>query len=212
VVFSPWYLSTTGRQHILALLVLPPFLLAGFWSLTRRHAAGASLAALALLAAMGCYFFVDSAPSFAESAVLAERLLLPSVVLLLVGYADLLASGAWTRRLLPVVALAPAVIGTLIGLKHCSWQADAPGALADARMEMSRLHSTALGLNYAATKVGLLFDGPVTLVTAQSPQPQVLMCNTGDASYRGGKLTAECPHDGYTLAHRRGTFEVWVER
>ena len=88
--FALEHLLRSGVAHGTTLLLFPPALVAGLWCLWRRRALGPVFAVVFVLGSMSMYRFVDQGRETLDNLVLSPRLILPAVVFLLLGYADLI--------------------------------------------------------------------------------------------------------------------------
>ena len=135
--FWPSHLLTTAPSHLLTVVLMPPLLITGAAPFLQRRELGPLAVIVGFGALMCVYFFVDTGTTWIETRILAPRLLLPVVVFLLIGYADLLArlarriTGHVTavRVLLTAVAL---TVTLAISARHSRWQQAAGQALAAA--------------------------------------------------------------------------------
>ncbi len=121
------YLRTSAPAHLRALLVNPPLLLLGLvpsvaaqaLGTAARHRVDGHADVLLCLGRAG-------AATWLETVVLSERLILPIVAFLLVGYAAGLSSIAARLHVTGVakviLVIAPAVVAFKIGSRHLLWQ------------------------------------------------------------------------------------------
>ncbi|MBN2576793.1 MAG: hypothetical protein JXP73_19675 [Deltaproteobacteria bacterium] len=216
-VFGLRHLKTCGFLHLLSLLLCPPLLIVGAWSFWKRRDLGPVFAVFGFGAMMATYFFVDTAPSWAESLVLSQRLILPVVAFLLVGYADLLASLA--RRVRVGSAIAPVVlillalgVSLVVSASHLRWQKPMAQALEVARATASAVGSDELALTYEASKVGLLYPGPLRAFAPGITKPPLVFCGMASASYRRPDLKAVCEFPGYRTVKTINGFAILALR
>jgi hypothetical protein len=217
--FRPSFFSRSAPVHAASLLLLPPLLLAGAVPLWRRRELGPLLVAAALGGLMCFYFFVDTGRSRFETLVLSQRLILPVVAFLLLGYADGLAAlMARAARLWPLFAaalvLAPALTALAISTRHRRWQEPGKAALAVAETAVAERGSGELGLLHESIKVGLMFRGPTRIVApeAAAGAPGVVLCSEQTSSYRTAptERLASCALPGYDDLGARDSFHVLV--
>ncbi len=197
--FRAAYLLKSGPAHLQALLVNPPLLLLGLVPLWRRRL-WAPLLAVATMGTLMCFYvWVDWGPTWLETVVLSERLILPIVAIMLVGYAAGLSRIAARLRVTSVARVAlvivPALVAFKIGSRHRLWQEPMQEARSQAARLVHQMGSNELGLNYQSSKAGLLFPGKTIWVGKDSPRPAVLLCSTRGNSYRD--LTSGNPGDGH---------------
>lgn len=211
------YLGRTAPAHLRTVLFLPPLLIAGAFPYWRRRAWGPLFVILGYGTLMCSYFFVDRGTSRLESLVLSPRLLLPVVVFLLVGYADLLAAGLrrfpLSDRVVGPLLIAGAASGAVaVGIAHRRWQAPMGMARRAAEQIVRRVGSNELGLAPQAVKAGLLFPGPTPVASIGNSEAAVVLCSDHSASYRapddGGNYNCSAP--GYHSEYRSGGFEILV--
>ena len=164
---------------------------------------------------MSVYFFVDTAPGWFESLVLSQRLILPVVAFLLIGYADLLASLGDRIHLkasiaTPVLAALALVVAGTIGVQHLRWQRPMAQALDAATTATAAAGTAELALTYEASKVGLLYPGPLRrFVPGGIPSP-VVLCGRDSASYRRADLRGTCDFPGYRTLRSINGFDILV--
>jgi hypothetical protein len=215
--FSPAHFAATAPTQLLNVFVIPPLLVLGAVPYWRRR----ELGPLALICGFGglmCfYFFVDSGRSRLETLVLAPRLLLPVVVFLLVGYADMLAvltrrfAGGSVLRMLLVTASAASAVA--IGVVHARWQRPAAAALTAAERIAREVGSDELAVTPEADKAGILFRGRVQRFDRAGTPAAVVLCSDRPASYRAAGTAAStlsCELQGYRPRFRDGGFSVLV--
>jgi hypothetical protein len=222
--FQLGFLRTSGLAHAKAFLLCPPLLIIGAWPFWQRRnqEGGGGFSALAVIAAttvmMSVYFFVDWGVGPIDTLVLSRRLMMPVIVFLLVGYADLLARLASKLSLTRPAPLAliflPAFVALAIGLKHLQWQRPRAHALARAQAWTHSKDSHELGITTWAQKIGLLYPGRTTFLFRGGPRPEIALCGTSDASYRNGagnkqvcalegyRAVESLPDDGYDILER----------
>jgi hypothetical protein len=195
--FHPRYIFNTAPIYLRAMLLNPPLLLLGLIPLWRRKLLAPLLVVFGLGAMMFFYVWVDWAPSWLETLVLSERLILPIVTFLLIGYAAGLSTIVARLRLTGVAKLilviAPAVVALKIGVRHHAWQQPMRDARAAATSLVRQLGSNELGLTYGSSKAGLLFPGKTSWIVKDGPRPPVLLCATRGNSYR--TLAAGIPEE-----------------
>src|SRR5581483_6280693 len=124
--FRAAYLLKSGPAHLRALLVNPPLLLLGLIPLWRRRL-WAPLLAVATMGTLMCFYvWVDWGPTWLETVVLSERLMLPNVAIMLAGYAAVLSRITARLRAAKVAKVAlvviPALVAFKIGSRHRAWQ------------------------------------------------------------------------------------------
>jgi hypothetical protein len=216
--FWPTHFLTTAPSHMRTLLLFPPLLVVGVIPYIRRRELGVVTLTLGFAALMCFYFFVDFGTTALESFVLAPRLLLPSVVFLLIGYAHLLDRATASRPQLGAVLRGALLAGALasglsISLRHQRWQSPMHLALEGATRAAAERGVPELAFYWQATKIGLLYDGPTRVVSAKDVQAPVVLCAAGSASYRtpleGRAFSCDTP--GYRVYQQSGTFSVLVK-
>jgi hypothetical protein len=186
--FRPQYIFRTAPAYLRALVLNPPLLILGLIPLWRRKL----IAPLLVLASFGVlmlfYVWVDWAPTWIESIVMSERLILPIVAFLLIGYAAGLSRLVARLRLTAVanviLVVAPAVVAFKIGARHRLWQEPMQQARDAATSLARQLGSDELGLTYSSSKAGLLFPGKTSWIVKDGPRPPVFLCATHGNSYR----------------------------
>ncbi|HEY2900454.1 MAG TPA: hypothetical protein VGL59_07760, partial [Polyangia bacterium] len=202
--FGLRFLATSGRAHLKSLLLCPPLLVLGAWPYWRRRDFAALFASLASILMMIVYFFVDWGVGFIDTLVLSRRLILPSVVFLLVGYADILAQVfrgfRWVRVGQAAAVVLPALLALALGHKHRQWQMPAHRALVRAEMRAKRIDSDELGVTPSAFKIGLLFPGRTVFVARDRGQPKLVLCHSAEGSYRMRGVSYSCALPGYRVA------------
>jgi hypothetical protein len=210
------YFRTTAPAHIRTILLFPPLLILGSLPYLRRREFGPLCIIFGFGTLMSCYFFVDAGTSWVESFVLSPRLLLPVVVFLLIGYADLLARAADRligndKKIGPVLIAGTASIALAVSMRHNAWQARMGEARVAAEQITQTLGSRELGLAVQAAKAGLLFPGPTPFVSMTHADVPVVLCSSRSGSYRAGTDTVlSCAIPGYRVEFRTGDFEVLV--
>jgi hypothetical protein len=215
--FWPRYFLTTGPIHLRSLLLLPPLLIAGVWPFWRQRSFGPLLLIAGQGLMMCCYFFVDVGRNWLETLLLAPRLVLPVVVLLLIGYGDLLAAGAarivgLRRVVVAVLVILPAVVGLGLSARHRRWQAPAGTALATASRLAGELGVNELGMTESAAKVGVLYRGHSSwILNGQGGAPLVL-CSSQSWSYRSSERPVPCRIPGYDTKFAHDDFHFLVRR
>jgi hypothetical protein len=211
------YFKTAAPAQLQTLLLFPPLLILGVLPYWRRRELGPVCLILGFSALMCFYFFVDSGTTWVESLVLAPRLLLPVVVFLLIGYADLISSGL--RRVLghdaragTVLICGTAAIVAAVSVEHSRWQAPMAEARRAAERIVAHLGANELGLAPQAVKAGLLFDGPTPVVSMSDTSLPVVLCNERSASHRAPDdgTNSSCEAPAYRSDYRVGGFHVLV--
>jgi hypothetical protein len=203
--FSPSYIFKTAPAYLRALLVNPPLLLLGIIPFWRRRLVAPLFVVSGFGALMLFYVWVDWAPTWFETVVLSERLILPIVAFLLIGYGAELSRIAARLRLAKVakviLVIAPAAVAFKIGSRHHVWQQPMKTAREAATSLARQIGSNELGLTYASSKAGLLFPGKTIWISKTGPQPPVFLCATRGNSYRtlaAGTLDEDrCDPPGY---------------
>ena len=162
-----------------------------------------------------CFFvWVDAGTNWIETRVLAPRLLLPVVVFLLIGYADLLAGLSRRFAIRPLAVRVPLIVVMLasafaIGALHARQQKPAAEALAATERIARERGITELGVVYEAEKAGVLFSGRVHRTNRAEATSAILLCNSQSGSYRApGSGSLSCALPGYRVAHQAGTYSV----
>jgi hypothetical protein len=209
------YLPKTAPTHLRTLFFFPPLLILGAMPYWRRRELGPLCLIFGFGTMMCFYFFVDRGTTWVESLVLSPRLLLPVVVFLLVGYAELLARVAarlaandrWVR---PLLIAGTASIALAVSARHHRWQAPMADARAAAERIARQVGSAELGLAPESAKAGLLFPGPTPLVSMADATVPVVLCSTRSASYRAPDGVFSCDAPGYRVDYSSGGFEVLV--
>jgi hypothetical protein len=203
-----WYRHFPERApaYVALLLLNPPLLIMGALPYWRRRELGPLALSLGYVALMSFYFFIDTAPTRLESAVLAPRLVLPSVALLLVGY------GAWLEGLLArrapasfalprwaaaTLVAVPLVTAAAVSVRHARFQRRGAHAVAAASYAADRVGGHTLGLTYSSAKTALLYDGATTVYDPETNRPAVVLCSEHSPSYRVANDFA-CDMPGYT--------------
>jgi hypothetical protein len=215
--FSPRYFPKTAPAHAAWLVVMPPLLFTGAWTLWRRREIGPLLVVAGTTLMMSCYFFVDRGRSALESLVLAPRLLLPALVFLMIGYADLVAGLAarlprfGRAAVNPTLVLIAVLNAALLSARHRRWQEPGGQALDAAVRASDRIGTRELALVGAAFKVGLLYPGRVSVFRAgASPAPPLILCGAQSESYRAPTDTFDCTVAGYDDQVEPGGFHLLV--
>jgi hypothetical protein len=213
--FSAGYLVTTAPVHLLHLFVLPPLLIGGAIPFWRRREFGPLAVIVGFGALMCAYFFVDSGTNRIETLVLSPRLLLPVVVFLLIGYADLLArfigrlrAGVPAQRMLLIAATSG--MAATVGFVHARWQRPAGQALAAAERIARADGIQELGVLPQAEKTGVLYAGATRAVRPADPKGSLLLCSSRSASYRAPLPagTLSCDLAGYQSVFQADQFYV----
>ena len=212
--FSAEYVPHHFVVYATTLLLCPPLLLLGLTPLWRRREFGAVLVVSGLCALMSAYFFVDRGQGFLETLVLSQRLILPAVSFLLVGYADgLSASVERWPRLCTASTLAllacPLAVALGVSSRHQDWQRPMVRALAAAAPLADRA-GHALSLTEESFKAGLLYAGSTSVFEAGTTRAKVVLCSTRSWSHRSRVLDTSCKFEGYRSAVSLDGFEVLV--
>ena len=213
--FSLSHFSSTAPLQLLNVVVIPPLLIAGASPFWQRREYGPLAVIAGFGGAMCFYFFVDFGANRLESLVLAPRLLLPVIVFLLIGYADLLARllrrvtgrAAIVRGLLIAGALSAAFA---IGVPHARQQRPAGQALAAAERIARDRGVAEIGLVAEADKPGIMFSGRVSRADRTAPRQAVLLCSSRSASHRAPlpEGSQSCDLPGYRAAYQADGFFV----
>jgi hypothetical protein len=213
--FSLAYLRTSGVAYLLSLLLVPPGLLFGAWGLWRRRLFGPLFVVGGLCAMMAVYFFVDTGRSWAETAILTQRLVLPASGFLLLGLCVLISPALRRLRVdvlaRPLLAVAIPAVALAVGLQHRSWQRPMHEALLGAERIAAEKHVAVLGSSHSALKAALMHRGPVTIASARGSHPPVVLCSLMGASYRQ-TYQASCDLPGYDVRESHDSFRVLVAR
>jgi hypothetical protein len=213
--FWPSHFRYTAKFHLLTVLLLPPLLALGAEPFLRRREWGPLAVIFGYGGLMCFYFFVDTGTSWMETMVLSPRLILPAVVFLLIGYAEVLARAARrvTRRLLPVRAalIGGSLVAALaIGVRHVRQQRPAGDAIAAAERVARARAVTELGILPQAEKPGIMFSGRISRADRRAPAQALLLCSSRAASHRAplsaGELSCDLP--GYRAAWQGEGFFV----
>ena len=199
------YFWTSAPAHARSLLLNPPLLVIGLVPLWRRRLLAPLAVVLSLGALMSFYLFVDWAPSWLETLVLAERLILPIVAFLLIGYAAVLSKLATrfglARIAIGLLIVGPGLIAFKISARHRLWQEPMRQAREAAIRMAKDVGSDQLGLTYGSSKAGLLFPGRTSWMVKDGPRPPLLLCATHGNSYRapesGNPDEDRCDAAGY---------------
>jgi hypothetical protein len=211
------YFGKTAPAHLRTVVLFPPLLILGALPYWRRREVGPLCLIFGFGTLMCFYFFVDFGTTWVESFVLSPRLLLPAVVFLLIGYADLLATAvrrfeSADRWLGLVLIVGTASVALVVSIRHSHWQAPMAQARRAAEQIARQVDSRELGLTPQAVKAGLLFPGPTPVVSIVDTEVAVVLCSSRSASYRarndGGNYSCAVP--GYQADYRAGDFEVLV--
>ena len=210
--FAAAYVPEHAALYARALLLCPPLLVLGAWPLWRRGEYGGLLVACGLIAAMSAYFFADRGASELETLVLSQRLILPAVCVLLIGYADGLAACVerWPRlrrAALPLLAAAPLAVMLAIAARHQRWQAPMARALAAAAPLADR-HGRELALTGEAFKAGLLYPGRTLVFAPNVVRSDVVLCSAQTWSRRSARGALSCAYPAYRREVRVESFEV----
>ncbi len=216
--FRPSYILRTAPAYLRAILLNPPLLLLGLYPLWRRGLVAPLFVIASFGALMSFYVWVDWAPTWSESVVMSERLILPIVTFLMIGYAAGLSRLAARLHLTAVAKLllvvAPAVVAFKIGSRHHLWQQPMQEARQAATALAQQVGSNELGLTYASSKAGLLFPGKTTWIVKNGPRPPVLLCATHGNSYRtfaAGVVDRDpCDSVAYEGYHRVSVLDGFV--
>jgi len=215
-LFSLTHIPQRLPWHAAGLLLSPPLLIAGVWPLWRRRALGPLFVVVGLVAAMSCYVFVDRGRSFAETLVLAPRLILPAVAILIIGYADVLAGlvarfPAFTRWVSVVIVVLPALVCWTLASRHRRWQEAPAEALASAHQLAAALDQRELGLMGGSFKAGMLFPGRIVAVDGTpGSHPAVVLCGEESSSHRQPGRVFHCDLPGYDDRPLPGGFHLLV--
>jgi hypothetical protein len=168
-----------------------------------------------LIAMMSVYFFVDWGRGPLESLILSQRLILPAVGFLLVGYAAYLAafvSRPMLRKFATVALMVvPVIVTIVIGSKHRRWQKPMGTALTTAAQVSAEYGGSELGLTPSASKIGLFHRGPTSMVGVGGVStPRVVLCGAEDYSYRMGNFKQPCHVAGYRSVQSLPGYEILV--
>jgi hypothetical protein len=215
--FWPKYFRSTAPLHASSVLLNPPLLIAGLLTFIHRRMFGPLFMILGLGTMMCFYFFVDYTSTWVETVVLSQRLILPAVAFLLVGYAAVLAGLAARLRVTSaatlILTIAPALLAFKIGGIHHRWQVPMDAARSAATQAAQALGSPELGLTENATKAGLLYPGPTRLVKTDSiTKPAVILCATRGMSYRQPTGGEHCQFPGYESRNVADGYVLLTER
>lgn len=205
--FEPRFLSSTGVAHAKSLLLNPPLLVVGIWPFWKRRDFGPIAVVVGLVGLMSIYFFVDWGRNWADSLVLSQRLILPAVVFLMVGYviclSDLLSAakrkfGAWIGTVcMAALILFPASVGQAIGSRHRRWQEAMHQGLVAVTEVAREIGTDRIALTPDALKYGLLFRGTTSMYLADRENPDAVLCATKNTSYRVWEVDYSCVIPGY---------------
>ena len=210
------YFPKTAPSHLRTILLFPPLLILGAVPYWRRRELGPLSLIFGFGILMCFYFFVDFGTTWVESLVLSPRLLLPVVVFLLGGYAQVGAavvgrisgSDRWRGA---VLAVGTAAITLFVAARHARWQAPMADARRAAEQIAKELGSDELGVAPQAAKAGLLFPGRTPFVAPSNANTRVVLCSHRSASYRAPNDGAySCAFPGYRSHVRVGDFEILV--
>ncbi len=207
----------TAPAQLRTVLLFPPLLIAGalpFW----RRREYAPLAVIAGFGGLMCfYFFVDTTPNWIETWVLGPRLLLPVVVLLLVGYAHLLAGFARRFRngelvSVTVIAAAAVAIARMVNHRHQGWQRPAGAAVVAAKHITDRYGVRELAALPQAVRAAMMYPGTVRVANPGELNDSIVLCSDHSASHRMRDREGpySCAFPGYRSEYREGGFEVLV--
>ena len=213
--FSPKYLADTGVAHLKSLLLCPPLVLIGAWPFWRRRDFGPLLVIAIMILMMSVYFFVDWGRSWLETVILSQRLILPAIGFLLIGYAacldDLVSRPVLRGFATMALMVVPMVMAIAIGSRHLRWQRPMRVAVTTAAQLSASHGDSELGLTLTALKAGLLHRGRTTMVGAKKVNPpRVVLCGTANDSYRTGDFTWPCKVVGYRVAQSLAGYEILV--
>ncbi len=210
--FSPSHFLTSSPAHLRTLLLLPPGLVLGAFFLWRRRDYGPLCAALAHFVWMSGYYYVDAGSNLIESMLVGARLMLPAIVLLFVGYSELLASVFDRVRLTKAIGwmllLAVAVMSLGIGVA----QQRLHRPLREARVAAERLadqHDGRIGTTFDALKAAALSSREVVYWSGADPSVCVLLCNTVSFSRQLDRRPS-CDFDGFRQQEQIGTFRILI--
>lgn len=227
--FGPKFLLTAGAAHAKSLLLAPPLLIVGIWPYWKRRDFGPPVVIVGLVGLMSVYYFVDWGRNWADSLILSQRLVLPAIVFLMIGYVTLLSDAlswlevkvatvaGWTgiSRLMRTTTVAgllilPGLSGQAIGVRHRRWQEPMRKALAAVTEVAASRRTDRIGLTPNALKYGLLFPGKTTMQTTGGPNPEVILCATKNTSYRVVETDFSCSTPGYESVRQLIGCEILV--
>jgi len=214
-LFGLLHLRTSGAAHLLSVLLCPPLLIVGAWSYWKRAEFGPLCAIFGFGALMSVYYFVDTIPGWAQSVIVSQRLIVPAVAFLLIGYADLLAAAATrlrvpaSRALLPLLGL---VVGVAVAVseRHLRRQEPMAAALAAADAAVRAVSADELAITPEASKVGMLYPGRTRRFVPGTGHPAVILCGRKSASYRRADRTDVCDFPGYRTERSMNGFDILV--
>jgi hypothetical protein len=213
------HVSSSGRTYAPGLSLLPPGLFLGAIGLWARRELGALLAVTVLVAGLSTYGFQDRGPGWLDSVVLSQRLVLPAVAFLLLGYVTLV-RGAATRLRLPPALLGFALVGVALAVSTATAAAmhrresTMRAARISAERALEEHGGSRLGLTSTTFKAGLLSRGPVTWFVPRARggfRAEVVLCSTEMDSWRApaeGAMSCEAP--GYRELRRVGSYRILV--
>jgi hypothetical protein len=218
--FGAQFLRTAGAAHAKSLLLAPPLLVIGVWPYWKRRDFGPLAVIVGLVGLMSVYYFVDWGRNRADSLVLSQRLILPAIVFLMIGYVSLLADGAeWLERrvgtwirsaILAGLLVFPGLAGFAIGARHRRWQEPMRQALVAVTEVAASMGTDRIALTPSALKYGLLFRGRTTMQTTDRPNPDVILCATKNTSYRVTETNFSCATPGYRTLRQFVGCEILV--
>lgn len=209
--FSPAHLASAGSTLLLLLATVPPLLLLGAIPLLRARRFAALAAALALIAVLSGYYFIDRGRSILETLVVGPRLALPAVGILLVGWT--LGLSQITRRL-PSALLATGCIVLPLAVQggvaaHQARVLDEVGRTRSTVDRIARLRgAVAVDVTPAALKA--LTFSPLEVRSVASPtDAEIFVCATRVPSWREPGITVRCDTPaGWTVAEAIGPFLI----
>jgi hypothetical protein len=233
--FMAKFLLTSGVAHAKSLLLVPPLLFIGVWPYWVRRDYGPLAVMTGLVGLMAIYYFVDWGRNRVDSLVLSQRLILPAIVFLMIGYAALLSDlsehlarlwGPWVRSLsLAGLLILPGFAGYEIAVRHRRWQEPMRQALAAVSEVASSLGTNRIALTPSSLKYGLMFHGQTIMEPsdrgngADAPggsaggdhqTADVILCGTRNTSYRLLESAFSCAINGFRIARALAGCEILV--
>ena len=233
--FMATFLFTSGAAHAKSLALVPPLLFVGAWPFWVRRDYGPLAVMAGLIGLMAIYYFVDWGRSSVDSLVLSQRLILPAIVFLMIGYAALLSDlclhlearwGPWVgSTTLAGLLILPGLAGYAISSRHRRWQEPMRQALASVSEVAASLGTNRIALTPSALKYGLMFNGLTTLQPSErallaegpdrkdldgQPLAEVILCGTKNTSYRVLSSDLSCVTKGYETVRAFAGCEILV--
>jgi hypothetical protein len=97
-----------------------------------------------------------------------------------------------------------------ISYRHMSWQKPTEGVLKAVARVAAAAGTKELALTYSASKIGILYPGPLRRFVPGTTRAKVVLCAEASPSYRREDLKSNCAFPGYHLAAAHNGFQVLV--